>query len=125
MNFQDIEIKTKSQMFPGSEPQVPPLLEAQEPEQDSESKFASHFKYAVNPLNYEKEPDPVAVKLEAMPGWGPPVAVIKGHGVYEDVYASMSISHDGEYAIASCIVDNQWPKRIRREETNSSQSDVD
>ncbi|KAI1094879.1 hypothetical protein F5B19DRAFT_443791 [Rostrohypoxylon terebratum] len=125
MSLHDIEIKTKSQIFPGSEPRVPPLLEQEqeEPEQNTDSKSAA------NPLdseqNSEQKPDPLTEKLETMTGSGPPVAVIKGHGIYEDVYASISISHDGGYAIASCIVDNSWPKRLQHEEPNKNESDVD
>ncbi|RYP25213.1 hypothetical protein DL765_000094 [Monosporascus sp. GIB2] len=34
---------------------------------------------------------------------GPPVALIEGDGRYEDCYASISISHDGQYAAAVCL----------------------
>ncbi|RYP64591.1 hypothetical protein DL771_008704 [Monosporascus sp. 5C6A] len=34
---------------------------------------------------------------------GPPVVLIKGDDRYEDCYASISISHDGEYATAVCL----------------------
>ncbi|KAI1079538.1 hypothetical protein F5B20DRAFT_167914 [Whalleya microplaca] len=34
---------------------------------------------------------------------GPPVAIIKGDGVYKDAYAPISISHDGDYATAVCL----------------------
>ncbi|RYP40538.1 hypothetical protein DL767_001667 [Monosporascus sp. MG133] len=34
---------------------------------------------------------------------GPPVALIKGDDRYEDCYASISISHDGQYATAVCL----------------------
>ncbi|KAI6086241.1 hypothetical protein F4821DRAFT_130939 [Hypoxylon rubiginosum] len=37
------------------------------------------------------------------PRQGPPVAIIKGDGVHENVYARLSISHDGEYATAMCL----------------------
>ncbi|OTB19691.1 hypothetical protein K445DRAFT_363071 [Daldinia sp. EC12] len=32
----------------------------------------------------------------------PPVAIIKGHGA-EDMYGRLSISHDGDYAVATCV----------------------
>ncbi|KAI0140061.1 hypothetical protein F4776DRAFT_574114 [Hypoxylon sp. NC0597] len=34
----------------------------------------------------------------------PPVAIIKGDDTHEDVYARVSISHDGDYAVAMCLV---------------------
>ncbi|RYO92883.1 hypothetical protein DL762_001374 [Monosporascus cannonballus] len=34
---------------------------------------------------------------------GPPVALIEGDDRYEDCYASISISHDGQYATAVCL----------------------
>ncbi|RYP10241.1 hypothetical protein DL764_000733 [Monosporascus ibericus] len=34
---------------------------------------------------------------------GPPVALIKGDDRYEECYASVSISHDGQYATAVCL----------------------
>ncbi|RYP89417.1 hypothetical protein DL770_004387 [Monosporascus sp. CRB-9-2] len=34
---------------------------------------------------------------------GPPVALIQGDDRYEDCYASISISHDGQYATAVCL----------------------
>ncbi|KAI1767748.1 hypothetical protein GGR53DRAFT_480504 [Hypoxylon sp. FL1150] len=33
----------------------------------------------------------------------PPVAIIKGDGIYGQVYARLSISHDGDYATAMCL----------------------
>ncbi|KAI1376935.1 hypothetical protein F4677DRAFT_444747 [Hypoxylon crocopeplum] len=34
----------------------------------------------------------------------PPIAIIKGDGNYEDSYAQLSISHDGDYAVAMCLI---------------------
>ncbi|KAI1410848.1 hypothetical protein F5Y13DRAFT_166946 [Hypoxylon sp. FL1857] len=37
------------------------------------------------------------------PRKSPPVALIKNNGTYEDVHARLSISHDGDYAVAFCL----------------------
>ncbi|KAI1401554.1 hypothetical protein F4819DRAFT_324358 [Hypoxylon fuscum] len=41
----------------------------------------------------------------------PPVAIIKGEGGHENVYARLSISHDGDYAIAMCLATLDGPSR--------------
>ncbi|KAI1635157.1 hypothetical protein F4809DRAFT_465876 [Biscogniauxia mediterranea] len=42
--------------------------------------------------------------LDSEPGFSrPPVALIKGDGRYADTRASVSISHDGDYASAVCL----------------------
>ncbi len=33
----------------------------------------------------------------------PPIAVVKGDGMHRDAYARLSISHDGDYAVAMCL----------------------
>ncbi len=45
---------------------------------------------------------------------GPPVALIKGDGYYEDCYASVSISHDGDYATAVCLGFSEPPRQKAR-----------
>lgn len=45
---------------------------------------------------------------------GPPVALIKGDDYYEDCYASVSISHDGDYATAVCLGYSESPRQKAR-----------
>ncbi|OTA57726.1 hypothetical protein K449DRAFT_437189 [Hypoxylon sp. EC38] len=42
----------------------------------------------------------------------PPVAIIKGDDTHEDVYARVSISHDGDYALAMCMVSLEDPASL-------------
>ncbi|KAI2466156.1 hypothetical protein F4781DRAFT_366896 [Annulohypoxylon bovei var. microspora] len=57
--------------------------------------------------------------------WGPPIAIIRGGGIYEDVIVPISISHDGEYAISSCIIPLEEPKLLNSVESDDKQSEVD
>ncbi|KAI0011619.1 hypothetical protein F4779DRAFT_572603 [Xylariaceae sp. FL0662B] len=51
----------------------------------------------------EREPTEEEIELSSQPSGGPPVAIVKGDAVYKDTYAPISISHDGDYAIAVCL----------------------
>ncbi|KAI1470957.1 uncharacterized protein F4812DRAFT_419621 [Daldinia caldariorum] len=51
----------------------------------------------------EQSPSPSdSQEIEKPRQTSPPVAVIKGHGT-GDMYGRLSISHDGDYAVATCV----------------------
>ncbi|KAI1383123.1 uncharacterized protein F4822DRAFT_93374 [Hypoxylon trugodes] len=43
----------------------------------------------------------------------PPVAIIDGGAIHKTQYARLSISHDGDYAIATCLASLQEPRYLR------------
>ncbi|KAI1807588.1 hypothetical protein F4811DRAFT_505189 [Daldinia bambusicola] len=53
--------------------------------------------------NAEQSPAPSdSQEIEKPRQTSPPVAIIKGHGT-RDMYGRLSISHDGDYAVATCV----------------------
>ncbi|KAI1105175.1 hypothetical protein F4804DRAFT_304937 [Jackrogersella minutella] len=58
----------------------------------------------------------------------PPVAIITGNGIYEDAYARVSISHDGDYATAMCLAHLEEPRLLgdeRRKELERNSAEPD
>ncbi|KAI5917135.1 hypothetical protein F4810DRAFT_697776 [Camillea tinctor] len=55
------------------------------------------------PLATTKKDEKMEKEKEKDSDSGPPLARIRGDGRYEDTRASVSISHDGEYAVAVCV----------------------
>ncbi|KAI1214137.1 uncharacterized protein F4807DRAFT_455779 [Annulohypoxylon truncatum] len=119
INFQDVEVKYEPQIF--EEAGAAELLSQEEDvdvdvEEEEESK----------PGNDKWQSSLVLGNKPMYTNWGPPIAIIRGGGVYEDEYARISISHDGDYAMASCVLNMTEPRRLKdQEESDESQNEVD
>ncbi|KAI0838897.1 hypothetical protein F5Y06DRAFT_266880 [Hypoxylon sp. FL0890] len=92
---QDKEQKPSSSSLQGEDDFAPWDLEGKDKEQEQEPSSSPQGKRdSASPDSKPREP-----------AWNnsPPVAYIKGDGTHEDIYARISISHDGDYAIAFCL----------------------
>ncbi|KAI1459306.1 hypothetical protein F4805DRAFT_421056 [Annulohypoxylon moriforme] len=127
LNFHDVEIKYEQQLFPRASPEeLAKMGEPQDPPETPKEEILES--QDDNPKSQDGEPETsLVLGLKPMyTNWGPPIAIIKGGGVYEDEYARISISHDGNYAMASCVVDMKEPKLLKKEESGSkSESDAE
>ncbi|KAI2781848.1 hypothetical protein F4815DRAFT_464475 [Daldinia loculata] len=61
------------------------------------------YEHQLDESSKEQDISPLdSQEIRSLRQTGPPVAVIKGHGT-GDMYGRISISHDGDYAVATCV----------------------
>ncbi|KAI0882793.1 uncharacterized protein GGS22DRAFT_168763 [Annulohypoxylon maeteangense] len=136
INFLDIEIKYEPELIHGKNagkrpnPELTPeepldLEETPETPETPEIPESPESSESVDSPKNEKDTSLLLGFKPIYTNWGPPIAIILGKGVYEDQYVRISISHDGDYAIASCVVDLTEPKRLKSEEPDKSQTEAD